>query len=83
MYFLAYPDIVADFEALVGSHQGLETLGEPAMLPHVSLQPLHAVVADDEPELERSKAAAQRDAPMLKLKSQFDIRFGQIYHEQI
>ena len=64
----SYPDFVADFEALVGSHQGLEALGEPAVLPHVGLQSLHAVVADDEPELERPKAATQWNAPMLKLK---------------
>lgn len=79
----SYPDIVADFEALVGSHEDLEAFGEPTVLPYVGLKSLHAVVADDEPELERSKAAAQRDAPMLKLKSPFSSFFGKQKPDQM
>ena len=60
-------DVVADFESVVGEDKLLKVLGETAMLANVGLQTRDAVVADDEPQLQGPKAAAEGDSPVLKL----------------
>ena len=52
-------------EAAVGAHHGLEGGGQLHAVAHVLLQALDAVVADDEPQLQRPEAPAQRDLPVL------------------
>ena len=51
-------------EARVVPHPGGELLGQLDVAPHVMLQTLHAVVADDEPQLERPEAPAKLNVPV-------------------
>lgn len=60
-----YSDDVANFETLVTEDQGLETLGQAAVLADVTLEALHTVVADDEPEFQGAETTAQRNTPVL------------------
>ena len=63
---LLYPDFVADFESFVKEDQLFKELGESAVFADVTLESGDAVRADDEPQLQTSKATTQRNAPMLK-----------------
>lgn len=54
-----------NLEDLVGVDKLLELLCQLDVLPDVVLEALHAVVAEDEPELEGSKPLAQGNLPML------------------
>ena len=62
---ISYPNLIADFESVVLEYQAFEPLSQTAMLADVVLQTLHAVVADDEPQLEGAESSAQRDTPVL------------------
>jgi hypothetical protein len=62
---LLYPDFVADFESFVKEDQLFKELGESAVFADVTLESGDAVRADDEPQLQTSKATTQRYAPML------------------
>ena len=50
---------------MVAQHEALEDLGQTAVLADVVLQAFDAVVADDEPQFQRTEAAAQRNTPVL------------------
>ena len=65
MQMISYPNLIADFESVVLEYQAFEPLSQTAMLADVVLQSFHAVVADDEPQLEGAESSAQRDTPVL------------------
>ena len=58
-------DVVHQPEPVVILHLGLELLGQPAVVPHVLLEPGHSEVPDDEPELQGTEPSAERNAPVL------------------
>src|ERR1700751_3110483 len=53
-----------EFEARIGSHPRRKLLRELHVPAHVMPQALHAVVTNNEPQLQRSKPPAQRDLPV-------------------
>ena len=62
---MTHSDDVAHLEAIVVVDEAFEALGQAAVLTDVMLQSFDAVVADDEPQLERTEATAQRNSPVL------------------
>ena len=62
---ISYPNLIADFESVVLEYQAFEPLSQAAMLANVVLQAFHAVIADDEPQLQGTESSAKRDTPVL------------------